>query len=131
LPTVGVIVHDTADPVHPPILRRIEARLREVGYLVVVGNAGYTLRARPVIRKDVGPHGERSNSRDDAPQLTGGRRLRRSEPLICITRPCLYWITQSPDPLDFTINHITRLAIAGRSDEARRRLPLSAEVDVD
>ncbi len=39
--TVGVIVHDITDPVYPPILRGIEARLRDAGYMMVVGNAGY------------------------------------------------------------------------------------------
>jgi LacI family transcriptional regulator len=39
--TIGVIVHDITDPVYPPILRAIEDRLLEAGYMTVVGNTGY------------------------------------------------------------------------------------------
>lgn len=39
--TIGVIVHDITDPVYPPILRAIEDRLLEAGYMTVTGNTGY------------------------------------------------------------------------------------------
>ncbi|SIS77938.1 transcriptional regulator, LacI family [Roseivivax lentus] len=39
--TIGVIVHDIEDPVYPPILRGIEQRLLERGFMTVVGNTGY------------------------------------------------------------------------------------------
>jgi LacI family transcriptional regulator len=39
--TIGVIVHDITDPVYPPILRGIETRLLEAGFMMVVGNTGY------------------------------------------------------------------------------------------
>lgn len=39
--TIGVIVHDITDPVYPPILRAIEDRLLQAGYMTVVGNTGY------------------------------------------------------------------------------------------
>jgi LacI family transcriptional regulator len=39
--TIGVIVHDITDPVYPPILRAVEDRLLEAGYMTVVGNTGY------------------------------------------------------------------------------------------
>jgi len=39
--SIGAIVHDITDPVYPPILRGIETRLLEAGYMMVTGNTGY------------------------------------------------------------------------------------------
>ncbi len=39
--SIGVIVHDITDPVYPPILRSIETRLLEAGFMTVTGNTGY------------------------------------------------------------------------------------------
>ncbi|MEH2476697.1 LacI family transcriptional regulator [Nitrobacteraceae bacterium AZCC 2146] len=36
--TIGVIVSNLGDPIHPPIVRAIEDRLGEIGYVVFVGN---------------------------------------------------------------------------------------------
>ncbi|WP_211912191.1 LacI family DNA-binding transcriptional regulator [Tardiphaga alba] len=36
--TVGVIVSNLGDPVHPPIVRAIEDRFAEIGYVTIVGN---------------------------------------------------------------------------------------------
>ncbi len=43
--SIGVIVHDITDPVYPPILRSIETRLLEAGFMMVTGNTGYDLDA--------------------------------------------------------------------------------------
>jgi LacI family transcriptional regulator len=43
--SIGVIVHDLEDPIYPPILRGIENRLLERGFMTVVGNTGYDSRA--------------------------------------------------------------------------------------
>ncbi|MHA7874247.1 LacI family DNA-binding transcriptional regulator [Roseivivax sp.] len=43
--SIGVIVHDIEDPVYPPILRGIEKRLLERGFMTVVGNTGYDIQA--------------------------------------------------------------------------------------
>ncbi|ETX28479.1 LacI family DNA-binding transcriptional regulator [Roseivivax isoporae] len=39
--SIGVIVHDITDPVYPPILRGIESRLLDAGFMTVTGNTGY------------------------------------------------------------------------------------------
>jgi LacI family transcriptional regulator len=36
--TIGVIVSNLGDPVHPPIVRAIEDRFAEIGYVTLVGN---------------------------------------------------------------------------------------------
>ncbi|MDB5618155.1 LacI family DNA-binding transcriptional regulator [Tardiphaga sp.] len=36
--TIGVIVSNLGDPVHPPIVRAIEDRFAEIGYVTIVGN---------------------------------------------------------------------------------------------
>lgn len=36
--TIGVIVSHLGDPVHPPIVRAIENRFAEIGYVTIVGN---------------------------------------------------------------------------------------------
>ena len=36
--TIGVIVSNLGDPVHPPIVRAIEERFAEIGYVTLVGN---------------------------------------------------------------------------------------------
>lgn len=36
--TVGVIVSNIGDPVHPPIVRAIEDRFAEIGYVTILGN---------------------------------------------------------------------------------------------
>lgn len=36
--TIGVIVSHLGDPVHPPIVRAIEDRFAEIGYVTIVGN---------------------------------------------------------------------------------------------
>lgn len=43
--SIGMIVHDIADPVYPPILCGIERRMGAAGYMVVLGNTGYALPA--------------------------------------------------------------------------------------
>jgi LacI family transcriptional regulator len=37
--TIGVIVSNLGDPVHPPIVRAIEDRFAEIGYVTLVGNS--------------------------------------------------------------------------------------------
>lgn len=36
--TIGVIISNLGDPVHPPIVRAIEDRFAEIGYVTIVGN---------------------------------------------------------------------------------------------
>lgn len=43
--SIGVIVHDITDPVYPPILRGIEDRLLDAGFMMIVGNTGYDTKA--------------------------------------------------------------------------------------
>ncbi len=43
--TIGFIVHDFDDPVYPRLLKGLESVLRPAGYLVVVGNTGYDVKA--------------------------------------------------------------------------------------
>lgn len=43
--SIGVIVHDIEDPVYPPILRSIEQRLLERGFMTIIGNTGYNRHA--------------------------------------------------------------------------------------
>ena len=50
--TVGVIVSNLGDPVHPPIVRAIEDRFAEIGYVTIVGNTdNHPLRQAALIER--------------------------------------------------------------------------------
>lgn len=50
--TVGVIVSNLGDPVHPPIVRAIEDRFAEIGYVTLVGNTdNHPLRQAALIER--------------------------------------------------------------------------------
>lgn len=50
--TVGVIVSNLSDPVHPPIVRAIEDRFAEIGYVTIVGNTdNHPLRQAALIER--------------------------------------------------------------------------------
>jgi LacI family transcriptional regulator len=50
--TIGVIVSNLGDPVHPPIVRAIEDRFAEIGYVTIVGNTdNHPLRQAALIER--------------------------------------------------------------------------------
>ena len=53
--TIGVIVSNLGDPVHPPIVRAIEDRFAEIGYVTLVGNTdNYPARQAALIDRFIG-----------------------------------------------------------------------------
>src|ERR1700723_274585 len=53
--TIGVIVSNLGDPVHPPIVRAIEDRFAKVGYVTLVGNTdNYPARQAALIDRFIG-----------------------------------------------------------------------------
>jgi LacI family transcriptional regulator len=53
--TIGVIVSNLGDPVHPPIVRAIEDRFAEIGYVTLVGNSdNYPERQAALIDRFIG-----------------------------------------------------------------------------
>src|ERR1700679_1067190 len=53
--TIGVIVSNLGDPVHPPIVRAIEDRFAEIGYVTLVGNTdNYPARQAALIHRFIG-----------------------------------------------------------------------------
>lgn len=53
--TIGVIVSNLGDPVHPPIVRAIEDRFAEIGYVTLVGNTdNYPERQAALIERFIG-----------------------------------------------------------------------------
>jgi len=53
--TIGVIVSNLGDPVHPPIVRAIEDRFTEIGYVTLVGNSdNYPERQAALIDRFIG-----------------------------------------------------------------------------
>jgi LacI family transcriptional regulator len=50
--TIGVIVSNLGDPVHPPIVRAIEDRFADIGYVTIVGNTdNYPARQEALIER--------------------------------------------------------------------------------
>jgi len=53
--TIGVIVSNLGDPVHPPIVRAIEDRFAEIGYVTLVGNTdNFSERQAALIDRFIG-----------------------------------------------------------------------------
>ena len=53
--TIGVIVSNLGDPVHPPIVRAIEDRFAEIGHVTLVGNTdNYPARQAALIDRFIG-----------------------------------------------------------------------------
>jgi LacI family transcriptional regulator len=53
--TIGVIVSNLGDPVHPPIVRAIEDRFADIGYVTLVGNTdNYPERQAALIERFIG-----------------------------------------------------------------------------
>lgn len=53
--TIGVIVSNLGDPVHPPIVRAIEDRFAEIGYVTLVGNTdNFPERQAALIERFIG-----------------------------------------------------------------------------